>query len=127
LGGLTYGERESIAPDCGAPGASGMSTNHPEPEMNTARIVNEDETELPAELLELADLIATLPAAQRAHLEPALHRVVDSTRRRRRILTLVQEALSQLRLDMKYLMFDLEATRRERDALRSERERGEEF
>jgi hypothetical protein len=27
----------------------------------------------------------------------------------------VQEALGQLRLDMKYLVFDLEATRRERD------------
>ena len=39
-------------------------------------------------------------------------------RRRRRILGLVQDALSQLRLDMKYLMFDLEATRRERDELR---------
>ena len=38
--------------------------------------------------------------------------------RRRRILNLVQEALSQLRLDMKYLVFDLEATRRERDALK---------
>jgi hypothetical protein len=44
--------------------------------------------------------------------------VADSTRRRRRILNLVQEALSQLRLDMKYLVFDLEATRRERDTLR---------
>ncbi len=30
-----------------------------------------------------------------------MFRVVDSTRRRRRILNLVQEALSQLRLDMK--------------------------
>jgi hypothetical protein len=30
----------------------------------------------------------------------------------------VQDALSQLRLDMKYLMFDLEATRRERDDYR---------
>jgi hypothetical protein len=49
---------------------------------------------------------------------PALGRVVDSTTRRRRILNLVQEALSQLRLDMKYLMFDLEATRRERDEYR---------
>ena len=46
-----------------------------------------------------------------------MFRVVDSTKRRRRILNLVQEALSQLRLDMKYLVFDLEATRRERDAL----------
>ena len=47
-----------------------------------------------------------------------MFRVVDSTKRRRRILNLVQEALSQLRLDMKYLVFDLEATRRERDELR---------
>ena len=44
--------------------------------------------------------------------------MVESTKRRRRILTLVQDALSQLRLDMKYLMFDLEATRRERDDYR---------
>jgi hypothetical protein len=96
--------------------------------MNTAhRALNEEETELPVELMELSDLIAALPPSQRAILDPALHRVVDSTRRRRRILTLVQEALSQLRLDMKYLMFDLEATRRERDALRSERDRGQEF
>jgi hypothetical protein len=48
-----------------------------------------------------------------------MFRVVESTKRRRRILNLVQEALSQLRLDIKYLVFDLEATRRERDALRS--------
>jgi len=41
---------------------------------------------------------------------------VEYTRRRRRILNLIQEALSQLRMDMKYLMFDLEATRRERDS-----------
>jgi hypothetical protein len=34
----------------------------------------------------------------------------------------VQDALSQLRLDMKYLMFDLEATRRERDELRRKTE-----
>jgi hypothetical protein len=96
--------------------------------MNTARrTADEIETELPVELLELSDLIAALPEAQRVRLAPALARVVDITRRRRRILTLVQEALSQLRLDMKYLMFDLEATRRERDALRSERDRGEEL
>jgi hypothetical protein len=30
----------------------------------------------------------------------------------------VQDALGQLRLDMKYLLFDLEATRRERDNYR---------
>jgi len=56
-----------------------------------------------------------LPPEMQDRLAPALHRVVDSTQRRRRILALVQDALGQLRLDMKYLMFDLEATRRERD------------
>lgn len=74
--------------------------------------------ELPQELAELSELIAALPAPHRARLSAALDRAVVGARRRRRILTLVQEALSQLRLDMKYLMFDLEATRRERDAYR---------
>jgi hypothetical protein len=74
--------------------------------------------ELPKDVAELAAAIAGLPAETRTKLEPLLFRVVDSTKRRRRILNLVQEALSQLRLDMKYLVFDLEATRRERDALR---------
>jgi hypothetical protein len=55
----------------------------------------------------------------------ALERVVESTKRRRRILTLVQDALSQLRLDMKYLMFDLEATRRERDDYQAKLEQQE--
>ena len=48
-------------------------------------------------------------------ITPSLNRVIECSTRRRRILNLVQEALSQLRLDMKYLIFDLEATRRERD------------
>jgi hypothetical protein len=78
--------------------------------------------ELPADLLQLADVVAQLPGEYRRSLEPLLSRVVDSTRRRRRILTLVQDALSQLRLDMKYLMFDLEATRRERDEYRAQLE-----
>lgn len=76
--------------------------------------------ELPADLVELVRQIRALGGDAMALLAPALERVVESTRRRRRILNLVQEALSQLRLDMKYLMFDLEATRRERDALRKE-------
>lgn len=74
--------------------------------------------ELPKDVADLADAIAALPGEQRSRLEPLIFRVIDSTKRRRRILNLVQEALSQLRLDMKYLVFDLEATRRERDALR---------
>lgn len=78
--------------------------------------------ELPKDVADLAAAVASLPAEQRSRLEPLMSRVVDSTRRRRRILNLVQEALSQLRLDMKYLVFDLEATRRERDELRQNTE-----
>lgn len=69
----------------------------------------------PIELVELHQAIQALPAAQRLTLLPAFQKVAESTNRRRKILQLVQEALGQLRLDMKYLVFDLEATRRERD------------
>ncbi|MFN0017332.1 MAG: transcriptional regulator [Pirellulaceae bacterium] len=85
--------------------------------MSTTSTVNQTD-ELPKDVADLASAIAALPAEQRSRIEPLMFRVVDSTRRRRRILNLVQEALSQLRLDMKYLVFDLEATRRERDALK---------
>jgi hypothetical protein len=71
--------------------------------------------DLPADLHRLVVAIQSLPEQYSVEVVAALDRVVESTKRRRRILTLVQDALSQLRLDMKYLMFDLEATRRERD------------
>ena len=71
---------------------------------------------LPQETIDLMVAISQLPLEHRRRIDPILRRVVESTRRRKRILRLVQEALSQLRLDMKYLMFDLEATRRERDS-----------
>ncbi|MBW3541819.1 MAG: transcriptional regulator [Planctomycetes bacterium] len=78
--------------------------------------------EVPRELIDLARHIAALPAEYQGNLEAAYNRVIDAVLRRRRILSLVQEALSQLRLDIKYLMFDLEVTRRERDELREEQE-----
>ena len=81
----------------------------------TAGSVEAYKDEIPADLLELTQAIESLPIEQRVRLLPSLRRVTESSVRRRRILTLVQEALGQLRLDMKYLVFDLEATRRERD------------
>jgi hypothetical protein len=87
--------------------------------MTTApRFAPQQSDEAPQDMLELASLVAALPVEHRTRLEPVLTRVIESTRRRRRILGLVQDALGQLRLDMKYLVFDLEATRRERDAYR---------
>jgi len=78
--------------------------------------------ELPADILELAAAVEQLPVAERRRIEPLFCRVLESTKRRRRILGLVQDAIGQLRVDMKYLMFDLEATRRERDEYRRKAE-----
>jgi hypothetical protein len=83
-----------------------------------AHVLKTNTDDVPREVLDLADAIRALPPEQLHAIEPLLTRVIDSNRRRRRILVLVQDALSQLRLDMKYLAFDLEATRRERDEFR---------
>jgi len=61
-----------------------------------------------------------LPPEQRQALDPFLNRMVESERRRREILTQIQDTIGQLRLDMKYLIFDLECTRRERDRYRQQ-------
>ena len=82
---------------------------------NAPQVSNNSVEELPADLLRLVSAVQSLPDQYSRELIPVLERVVESTKRRRRILNLVQDALSQLRLDMKYLMFDVEATRRERD------------
>lgn len=89
---------------------------------DAARTVAADDLDIPSELIRLVEAIEQLPAEHRRRLDPLCVNVVAGTRRRRRILKLVQEALGQLRLDMKYLMFDLEATRRERDEYRRQLE-----
>ena len=86
--------------------------------MSSSRIPTDAAEELPRELIELGKRIAAVPPVHQRELEAVYNQVVDSVRRRRRILALVQEALAQLRLDIKYLMFDLEVTRRERDELK---------
>lgn len=72
-------------------------------------------TATPPELQDLIAAVERLPAPFKEGLTPIVERVLEANRRRRQILTLVQDALAELRLDMKYLLFDLEATRRERD------------
>jgi len=74
--------------------------------------------EIPQDLQDLMNMVDQLPEDARDKFKHKLDRVVEFTRRRRRILNFIQEALGQLRLDMKYLMFDLDATRRERDEYR---------
>lgn len=86
------------------------------------RVFDDSSEQLPKEIIDLAKQIAKLPQPCRENMDAVYEQVVDSIRRRRRILSLVQEALSQLRLDIKYLMFDLDATKQERDALQEKLE-----
>lgn len=70
---------------------------------------------LPRSMENLIQAVRRLNFGDQQALMPLVENVANECRRRRSILTLVQEGLGQLRLDMKYIMFDLEATRRERD------------
>lgn len=82
----------------------------------------EDVDRLRRDLAELGQWLESAPESVRAKATPILERIVQDTQRRRKLLLSIQESLSQLRLDMKYLVFDLEATRRERDCLRRQLE-----
>ena len=78
-----------------------------------------NEQELSSDIIQLIKAVDGLPSEHQQKIRPALNKAVNGIKRRRRILKLVQDALSQLRMDMKYLVFDLEATRRERDEYRT--------
>lgn len=73
--------------------------------------------EVNSDLTLLVSIIKTLPLDAQISIGPALIDINNKLNRRNRILDLIKDALSQLRLDMKYLIFDLESTRSERDAL----------
>ncbi len=67
------------------------------------------------ELRDLITVISTLESGVQTQLAPALNQLIANLRKRYDTLGLVKQALEQLRLDLKYLVFDLEATKRERD------------
>lgn len=76
------------------------------------------EQEFQTKLAELMGEISTLPPTERAKLQ----KLADETRQRherlRQTASSLQESLDYLRLSIKYLVFDLEATRRENNYLR---------
>lgn len=77
-----------------------------------------DEQTFQAKFNELLDRIRDLPDPQRNGLE----QIAEETKQRReriaQSVTELQESLDYLRLSVKYLVFDLEATRRENAYLR---------
>jgi hypothetical protein len=80
--------------------------------------INMNEHEFQSKLAELMGEISTLPVRERQKLE----KLADETRARherlRQTVSSLQESLDYLRLSIKYLVFDLEATRRENGYLR---------
>jgi hypothetical protein len=76
--------------------------------------------QIPAELIELRTHLDQLPLHLRQKLMPLTDRLYHYTRLHSRLLRIAQEAVDQLQLEAKYLNFDLEATRRERDELARE-------
>ena len=70
------------------------------------------------EIRELIRLADGLPDECRPDFYKVLDRLVECLERRQRVLGYLHDSLNQMSLDLKYLIFDLEATRRERDECR---------
>jgi cell division protein FtsB len=83
--------------------------------------------QIPSELIDLRREIEELPLHVRQKMLPLCERLYHYSRLHSRLLRIAQEAVDQLQLDTKYLQFDLEATRRERDELAREIGRDEEL
>jgi len=78
-----------------------------------------NEQEFQTRLGEVIKQIGTLPEPTRGELEKLAEETKDRHERMRKSVTELQESLDYLRLSVKYLVFDLEATRRENQYLRT--------
>ena len=83
----------------------------------TSRPGSQTAEPLPSELLTLRERVQAQPQEVRAELEPLVEDILDQARYRNRVLTVARGALEQYRLDLALTRFDLDATRREREAL----------
>ena len=63
----------------------------------------------------LVDVIDKLPSCYQERFQLPAQEVLQTLNRRMRVARLVHEAFQDVRLDIKYLQFDLDATRQERD------------
>lgn len=77
-----------------------------------------NEQEFQAKLGELMSQIGELPEGERGSIEKLASETRDRHDRMRKTIGDLQESLDYLRLTVKYLVFDLEATRRENQYLR---------
>ena len=77
-----------------------------------------DEKDFQKKLGDLMGEISTLPKAEREKLEKLAEQTKDRHTKLKKTVGELQESLDYLRLSIKYLVFDLEATRRENGYLR---------
>ncbi|MCC6284087.1 MAG: transcriptional regulator [Phycisphaerales bacterium] len=82
-----------------------------------------NEAEFQAKLGELIKQIGDLPEGDRDRLEKLAGETRERHEKMRTTIAGLQESLDYLRLSVKYLVFDLEATRRENQYLRKMLER----
>ena len=71
--------------------------------------------QIPQDLVDLHNHLESLPMPWREKLLPLCERVGHFSRLQAKLVQIAQDAVDQLQLDTKYLMYDLETTRRERD------------
>jgi predicted nucleic acid-binding Zn-ribbon protein len=76
------------------------------------------ELEFQSKLAELMVEISTLPQTERQKLQQLAEETRERHERLRKTVSGLQESLDYLRLSIKYLVFDLEATKRENGYLR---------
>ena len=78
-----------------------------------------DEDTFNKRLRELISEIANLPADKQKQLAPLVEETKSRHDKIKENMDKVTKSLGDLRICLKYLLFDLEATRRERDRLKS--------
>jgi hypothetical protein len=72
----------------------------------------------PKDIEDLDHAMLDIPEHWRRHLLPYFDKVKETSIRRKRILDTLASILEDLKVDVAYMRLDLEATRRERDALK---------
>jgi nitric oxide reductase activation protein len=77
-----------------------------------------DESTFQQKLTELVQEIGALPAGERAKLTALAEQTKERHQKLKQTVASLQDSLDYLRLSIKYLLFDLEATRRENNYLR---------
>ena len=77
-----------------------------------------NERDFQTKLAELMKEISTLPQAEREKLTDVATKSQERHQKLRKTVHDLQESMDYLRLAIKYLVFDLEATRRENSSMR---------